>query len=309
MTPFADRVTSRLRRLAGGLPDQLRPAVEGLVERPGKRLRCSLVEACARYGTADPTRLERAGAIVELLHVASLLHDDVVDGSAVRRGAPAAHTVVGIEAALLAGLACFALAGTEAADLGAGASILVGRAVAGLSYGQLLDVERAFDTTLAVEDYLELVARKTADLFALCCELGAGEARVRAPVRAGLATFGTEIGVAFQVLDDCLDLEATGTDKPAGTDHLRGLFGAPTLYALRQPGAAALSELLLSSALDPTDLPRIRTEVDRLGGLVMARQLARARYDRALAALHPLGHPDGQAAVVATVDSIDRRLP
>lgn len=136
-----------------------------------------LLRACAGFGDPDPARLARLGAMVELLHLASLLHDDVIDRADTRRGGPAAHVVVGSELATLAGLACFALAGTEAADLGGGLDRLVSRTVAGLSYGELLDVERAFDTGLALSDYLELVERKTGELFRLSCLLGAAEAQ------------------------------------------------------------------------------------------------------------------------------------
>ncbi|HEY3684285.1 MAG TPA: polyprenyl synthetase family protein [Streptosporangiaceae bacterium] len=285
-------------RLAAGLPAALGAPVRDLAARPGKRLRPLLLAACAGFGDPDPARLVRLGALVELLHLASLLHDDVIDRADERRGGPAAHTVVGAEVATLAGLACLALVGTEAADLGGGLDRLVSRTVAELSYGELLDVERAFDTALPLPDYLELVARKTADLFRLSCLLGAAEARVTPEAAAALAAFGRELGIAFQIRDDCLDLSTTATGKPTGTDHLLGLFGAPTLYALAAAPDDALAELLLSPDLDASAIPRIRTLVAEHGGFTSATSLAESRYAEALTSLNAV--PPGPARTTLT---------
>ncbi|MBP2325488.1 geranylgeranyl pyrophosphate synthase [Kibdelosporangium banguiense] len=288
-------VRGHLARLVAGLPAVLRDAVSGLVERPGKQLRSTMLTACAGYGSADSDRVARLGAVVELVHLASLVHDDVIDRATVRRGNPAVHVVVGADLAMLAGLACLAAAGAEAAELGAGVSIAVSRTVAELSLGELLDVERGFDTELPIGDYLELVRRKTGSLFRLCCLLGAGEARLDDGARHALARFGTEFGIAFQVLDDCLDLAAADQDKPRGTDHLLGLFGAPTLYALRADSSGELGRLLLAPSLTESDLDTVRSLVAARGGLAAATQLATTHYQRALAALaetpaHPARH-------------------
>lgn len=301
-TEFAQHITAWLRRLAGELPPALRASVDGLIQRPGKRLRSSLVAGCASYGDPDPDRLYRAGALVELVHIASLLHDDVVDDTNLRRGVPTAHTVVGPELALLSGLACFALAGKEAADLGHGASKAVGTTVANLSYGQMLDVERAFDTELTVENYLELVLRKTADLLRLCCVLGAVEAHLSSALVAGLATFGTEVGIAFQILDDCLDIESVESGKEKGTDQLLGLFGAPTLFALHADHSGDLRQMLLSPNLAVDDLPAVHARVRRLGGLELARRLADEHYRSALDALDALPNQRGRSNVLRAVE-------
>lgn len=294
LTEFATRVTGRLGALADSLREPLRSPVRALAGRPAKCLRSMLLGACARFGTAEPERLVRLGALVELLHLASLLHDDVVDRAAVRRGGPAAHTVVGQERAVLAGLACFALAGMEAADIGGGVDQLVSRTVAGLAYGEMLDVERAFDTRLSLPDYLELAERKTGDLFRLSCLLGAAESGAGQDAAAALAQFGADFGVAFQILDDCLDLRASEQDKPAGTDHMMGLFGAPTLCALAKDGSGELTALLLSPRFSELDMPAVRELVIAGGGLTAAAAMAQERYEQALAALDNLADPGGQ---------------
>jgi heptaprenyl diphosphate synthase len=299
LTGFCAQVTGRLAELARGLPGPLRGPVHALAGQPGKYLRSMMLAACAGFGAAAPERLVRLAALVELLHLASLLHDDVVDQASVRRGLPAAHTLVGNEGAMLAGLSCFALAGQEAAELGEGVARLVGRTVAGLAYGEVLDLERAFDTGLTVPDYLELVRRKTGDLFRLSCLLGAAAAAVPPATAAALATFGADFGVAFQILDDCLDLAAQCPGKPGGTDHLLGLFGAPTLHALRADSSGELARLLLSPSFAPADMPAVAGLVRALGGLDAAAGLATEHYQQAREVLGGLpGGPSGTLLAV-----------
>ncbi len=282
---FAEHVSERIRSLTRTLGPELEAVVAGLVDRPGKRLRSQLVAHCASLGDARLDEVVRAGAVVELLQVASLLHDDVVDQAETRRFAPAAHVAHGVEAALLGGVACFALAGQEAAELGAVANAVTSRAVADLSRGEMLDVERAFDVELSAEDYLAVVDGKTAPLFRLSCELGAVLGGCEPDVRDAVAAYGADLGVAFQVLDDCLDIEAAGTGKPAGRDMALGLFGAPVLCALQPADDRELAGLLLSSDFGADDMRRVGELVERHGGIATARALAAERLDRALDAL------------------------
>lgn len=299
---FVEQVSERIRSLTRTLGPELDTVVAGLVERPGKRLRSQLVAHCASLGEAQLHDVVRAGAVVELLQVASLLHDDVVDQAETRRFAPSAHVAHGVEAALLGGVACFALAGQEAAELGAAANAVTARAVADLSRGEMLDVERAFDVELSAEDYLAVVEGKTAPLFRLSCQLGAVLGGCELAVRRAVATYGADLGVAFQVLDDCLDIESAGTGKPAGRDMALGLFGAPVLCALQ---AAAedreMAGLLLTSDFGGDDMRKVAELVERHGGMATARALAAERIDGALGALEtvPAGPGRQQLEAVA----------
>lgn len=286
------------------LPPSLRDPVQMLSNRPGKGLRCRLLAGCAAFGSPpDGDRLVRLGALVELVHLASLLHDDVVDRAPTRRGAPAAHTVVGREHALLAGLGCLALVGSEAAEMGGGLDVLVSRTVAGLASGQIRDLERAFDTTLDIFAYLELVKRKTGALFSLSCLLGAAEAGVSSATGRALGLFGVEFGIAYQILDDCLDLRTSEIGKPTGIDHMLGLFGAPTLYALRRDTSGELARLVLSPEFGWRDLARVREMVADLDGIATATDLAREHYGAAVQAVD--GLPSGPLNLLLSVASVD----
>lgn len=296
LAAFADQVTARIRTVTATLGPELEAIVSGLVDRPGKRLRSKLVAICASLGDPrDPEAIVRAGALVELLQLASLLHDDVVDQADTRRFAPSAHVSHGVEAALLGGVACFALAGIEAAEISSTANAVTARAVADLSRGELLDVERAFDVKLSETDYLAVVEGKTAPLFQLSCQLGAMQGRCGIEVSRAVATFGADLGVAFQLLDDCLDIEAAGTGKPAGRDLALGLFGAPILCALQAAPAddRELAGLLLAPGFDGSDMRQVCELVARHDGVATARALAAERIDRALGALQAL--PAGPA--------------
>jgi geranylgeranyl pyrophosphate synthase len=291
---------ARLAELAAGLPEPLGGPARELAGNPGKCLRGTLLAACAGFGPPDPGRTADLGALVELIHLATLMHDDVIDRAALRRGRPAAHTVVGGDVAMLSGLACLALAGTRAAD--ENLELAVSRTVSELAYGELLDVERAFDTDLPLPDYEELIARKTGELFRLACSLGGAVAGLDVDSVRVLGDFGMSFGMAFQILDDCLDLDGISSGKPLGTDHLLGLFGAPTLCALRRDGSGELTALLLSPSFDVRDLPRLRRVVSELGGLAEAYELA-ARHRRL--ALESLDRADDGPARRTLVEVAD----
>jgi geranylgeranyl pyrophosphate synthase len=291
-------VLTHLDELVDRIPEPLLFPARELARNAGKCTRARMVASCGQ--AAVPGLVVRLGALVELVHLASLLHDDVVDRAAVRRGEPSAYVSVGREAATLAGLACFAQAGMEAADIGAAVSVAVSRTVAELTQGELLDIERAFDVSLTLADYQELCERKTGALFHLACVLGASAAGRDAEEVRLLGRFGAEIGVAFQILDDCLDLAETGHGKPVGTDHLLGLFGAPALCALRADPSGELVRLLLSAELTTADLPRVRALIITYGGLHDAKAMARERYTRAFALLGGLDDQTTDALTAAT---------
>jgi heptaprenyl diphosphate synthase len=306
LAAFAERVSARIRALTRMLGSELEAVVSGLVERPGKRLRSRLVAICAALGEPrDEEHVVRAGAVVELLQIASLLHDDVVDQADTRRFGPAAHVAHGVESALLGGVACFALAGIEAAELGSSANAVTARAVADRSRGEMLDVERAFDVRLSSDDYLAVVEGKTAPLFRLACQLGALQGGCPPGVRDAVAAFGSDVGIAFQILDDCLDIEHAGSGKPRGRDLALGLFGAPILCALQAAGTdRELARLLVSPDFDDRDMRRVCELVDRYDGVAAARALASERLDRALAAIAELPAGIGRDLLEGLVDQL-----
>lgn len=300
---FRRAVRARLRELAAELPDRLRPCVLPLIHNPGKGVRSALVAAAATGGRPDPAELVRIGAIVELLHLASLLHDDVVDRAATRRGMPSAHERLGAETALLAGTACVALVGQEAADLGPVVAGARGRCGAAMALGQMMDVERAYDTGFGTDDYVVMVQKKTSELFKLCCVLGAGCAGAAEDFVSAVAAFAIEIGVCFQIQDDCKDFLPGNPGKPVGTDHKLGLFGLPTLHAVRaRPDE--LGPLLLAPEIGAAELGRIREIVVSAGGVEYAVTEAHRHRARAFEALAPFEATPAWTALREVTDAV-----
>jgi heptaprenyl diphosphate synthase len=303
---FRHAVRTRLLALAEQLPARLRPCVLPLIHNPGKGVRSALVAAAATNGRAEPAELGelvRVGAIVELLHLASLLHDDVVDRAATRRGLPTAHERVGPDLALLAGTACVALVGQEAAELGPVVAMARSRCGAALALGQMMDVERAYDTEFGLDEYVAMVRKKTSELFKLSCVLGAGCAGAGDDLVSAVAGFATEIGVCFQIQDDCKDFLPGDSGKPVGTDHKLGLFGLPTLYALRvRPGE--LRPLLLGPEVGSAELDRIRELVIATGGVEHAVAQARRYRASAFAAIAPFEGAPVWSALREVTDAV-----
>ncbi|MCS7178819.1 MAG: polyprenyl synthetase family protein [Anaerolineae bacterium] len=260
----------------------------------GKRIRPVLCLLCCEACGGDWERALPAAAAVELVHNFSLIHDDIEDGDTTRRGRPTLWSIWGMPQALNAGdtlftqahLALFRLAdrGVPPETVLSALQILL-TACQRLTEGQFLDLWFEGEEEVSVEDYLWMIARKTAALLSAACELGALVAGAPADVRERLRTFGYHAGIAFQIQDDILGLwgDPAVTGKPVGSDLRRGKKTFPVLYALGR--APDLRHLLSNIAGPPDTLEAAMALLSRSG----AREAARARVleeaDRALQAL------------------------
>ncbi len=181
--------------------------------------------------------MQRAAAAVELLHMATLVHDDVLDRAVLRRGRPTVAQEFGVEVAVSAGNYLLARAFHELVGAGDPAAVDVLSATAvGLSEGEVLQRQEAHDVTVTEAAYERRCERKTADLFAAAARLGAMLSGAGPEVADALAEYGRLIGLAFQVFDDILDFSAdeASTGKRAGTDVRDGTITLPIIYTLRQ---------------------------------------------------------------------------
>ncbi|HEV3173281.1 MAG TPA: polyprenyl synthetase family protein [Actinocrinis sp.] len=207
------------------------------VAMPGKRLRPLLVLACG-YAGAGPVgeRLIRAAAAVELLHLGSLVHDDVMDESDLRHGAPSINERWGNLTAVLVGDVLLSESVDMAADLGAEQAKLITATLRTLCDGQARESASQYSVDRDEQAYLHSIAGKTARLIAASCRLGAIETGLSRPAVDALETFGHHLGMAFQIVDDVLDL-TTSTEqlgKPAGRDIVQGVYALPVIHAIRQ---------------------------------------------------------------------------
>jgi geranylgeranyl pyrophosphate synthase len=276
---------------------QLRVMALHLIEGGGKRLRPLLLLLAASFGRASRDRLLRAAAALELVHVASLYHDDVMDRAPLRRSAPSTNARWGNMSAALAGTYLFARASALLASLGDAANRLASEASVTLCIGQLREVENAFNPGLAEEEHLEILRQKTAALFELPCRLGALLAATSPDHAAALASYGRSLGLAFQLVDDALDLtaEAPALGKATGNDIREGVYSLAVLRALRRPDPPGPELRALLSLAKPGagDLERTLHLVRESGAVAEVLELARHHAAAASAALEAL--PDGPA--------------
>ena len=243
-----------------------------LLAQGGKRLRPALLllargEALAA-APADATALDAAAA-VELIHVASLYHDDIMDRSPTRRGASSAQCRWGNGAATLAGTWLFARAQQLLRAAGPAALVAAARTSVALCSGQLREAENAYHLALSVDEHLGILHDKTATLFMLAAELGAALGDRPEPERAALMDYAASLGMAFQLCDDLLDWTgATATlGKATGADVRGGVYNLPLLTALAAdgPDAPALRLILLKRTPDQADLARVQAIVVATG--------------------------------------------
>jgi geranylgeranyl pyrophosphate synthase len=274
-------VEERLGELVEGYGDALSGDARATLKAGGKRLRPMLVLLCAGPEARAPAL--RGAAAIELVHMATLVHDDVLDQAPLRRGLPTVMATSGRERATAVGdlllSRAFAELGEGGGEGGERQVELLAGASVGLALGELAQRHDAWDTTTTADRYLERCRLKTARLFECACLIG----RVSAspdPAADELRSFGQEIGLAFQLLDDVLDVagppERTG--KARGTDLLDGTVTLPLILARdRDP---ALAELDLRS-LDAAGAEAACDRISATGALDEVRADARGRVDEA----------------------------
>ena len=238
LAPELARIETELLEHLGPTPGLLRQVVEGALRAGGKRLRPQLVlTTCAACG-GSPAQIEGAhlyAIAVEYLHTATLLHDDLVDGASLRRGEQAAYRRYGPKEAVLGGdlllARCLSLVSTAPHREAVG---ILARATERMAIGEALELELSRRADVSEDDYYAFASAKTAALFAAAAELGALAANAAPDVRATLASFGEQLGLAFQVADDILDVASSPeqSGKERGTDLRAGIPTLPVLKAL-----------------------------------------------------------------------------
>jgi heptaprenyl diphosphate synthase len=317
---FADAIEKGLSEVEVGLAQELTftdslANVTGryLLDAGGKRIRPVLTLVTAQLGRGNVAEVIMAAEAVEITHLASLYHDDVMDGALIRRGVPSAQTVWGNSVAILTGDLLFARAGKLIATLGSRATSLQAEVFERLCLGQLHETIGPSDDEDPIEHYIQVLADKTGSLIALAAEVGVVFAEADESYRAPLVNFGEKIGVAFQLIDDVIDLSSATeeTGKATGTDLRSGVATLPLLYlrelALTDASAANLLERVVDDESDDADFAvAVATLRDHE---VTKRTLDEAhRWSRdAVESLEPL--PDGpvKKALTRFADTIVER--
>ena len=289
--------------VADGVPEVADPALQTLAAG-GKRVRPLLVFCAGGGSDSDEVHLVSAATAVELVHMATLVHDDLIDGATMRRGLPTVVDARGAETAIQTGDFLFACAFAELTTTGSAPGVrALAQAALALSQGEMDQQRAAFDLSLGEDAYLERCRRKTAALFAVACRLGAVVSGASPEATERLTAFGENVGIAFQIFDDILDLAGApaATGKRRGTDLRDGTVTLPVILALGiEPGLAVEVEAAHRGA----DLEAL---CDRLAGH-RGLELARTRaLDFVAAARDSLEGDVGNAdtdAMLAVADAV-----
>ena len=283
---------------------------EHLVSAGGKRLRPLLTVAAARASGAEGDILspKKLAAAVEFIHTATLLHDDIVDASELRRGKVAAHLIWGAPTSVLVGDFLFARAFELMVETDSMRALgILAQASRVISEGEVLQLTRAHDLNLDQATYLQIISAKTAELFAAAAEAGAVGAGADAAATQALRDYGMALGIAFQLADDALDYGATAEalGKNAGDDFNEGKATLPLLLAVtRTKGRedAFWERTVTKGERTPEDFARARELVVGSGAIGATLDLAGEYADVAKAALSVLPASDWRAALEDLAD-------
>jgi heptaprenyl diphosphate synthase len=266
-------------------------AARHIIAAGGKRFRPLLVVLGSHIGPyADPDDVTKAAVVVELTHVGSLYHDDVMDEAALRRGSDSANARWGNTVAILVGDLLFARASDTVAELGPEYVRLQARTFSRLVQGQIAETVGPSDGQDPLDHYLQVVADKTGSLIATSALFGAKLSGATAEAQQVMAEFGEQIGVVFQLSDDIIDITSDVTGKTPGTDLREGIPTLPTLLARKSadPADARLLELLGSDLHDDDALAEVLQLLRRHRSIDQAREEVRRRAEQARSLLEPL---------------------
>ncbi len=303
------------RRLAEAVdsPDPfVAEAAAHLVNAGGKRFRPLLVVLAAQLGDADHPDVVASAVVVELTHLATLYHDDVMDEAPLRRGAPSANDRWGNSLAILVGDYLFAQASELVSTLGTEAVRIQAETFSRLVRGQIRETIGPADGEDPLEHYLGVVADKTGSLIATSARFGARASGAGERAEAALTEFGERIGVAFQLSDDVLDIASDSDDsgKTPGTDLREGVPTLPTLLARRStdPADARLVELLSAPIEDDAVVEEVLGALRAHPAMAEARAHVQAEADAARALLADLPDVPARHALEALCDSLATRV-
>ena len=288
------RVEEALRAAAKTDDDFLTEVASHLIPAGGKRLRPAFLIASALAldpaGDASDRLTEemvRGGVAVELVHLGSLYHDDVMDEAETRRGIEAVNHRWGNLTAILAGDFLLAKASELAASLGTEVAELLAATIGRLCEGQVRELQLIYDVTRNEEQYLQAIAGKTAELYATSCRIGGIVGGAERDVINKLTEFGHAYGMAFQIVDDILDLVATDEElgKPSGNDIREGVY---TLPVIRMIASGDPVKELLGGPLDEKTRDQARAAVVNGPEIASSIETAQIFVDRALSTVEDL---------------------
>ncbi len=305
-------LTDNLKQLIGARHPILGAAAEHLFEAGGKRIRPAIVLLVSRATMSDndlTSRHRRLAEITEMIHTASLVHDDVVDEADLRRNVETVNSLFGDKIAVLAGDFLFAQSSWYLANLDNLQVVkLLSEVIRDFAEGEIIQSINRFDIHASIDSYLDKTYYKTASLMANSAKAAAVLSNTSADVAQSLYDYGRNLGLAFQIVDDILDF--TGSTevlgKPAGLDLASGKLTSPVFYALQQQ--PYLETLIEREFSEPEDINKAIELIKDSGGIEQARQLAKDLARKAAKSLDCLSASDSKDALYELTNYVVSRL-
>jgi heptaprenyl diphosphate synthase len=292
-------IDAALLKAAEADSDTVTEAAQHIIAAGGKRFRPLLVVLGSYFGPREAAEdVVKAAVVVELTHVASLYHDDVMDEARIRRGSASANSRWGNTVAILVGDLLFARASDIVCDLGPEFVRLQARTFSRLVQGQIAETVGPSGAD-SLDHYLRVVADKTGSLIATSALFGSKISNAAPHLQRVMAEFGEQIGVVFQLSDDIIDITSDATGKTPGTDLREGISTLPTLLARKStdPADARLLELLDSDLHDDDALSEVLGLLRRHRCIDQSREEVRRRAEAARTLLEPLPHGPAKVAL------------
>lgn len=295
-----------LDSISDAIPLVKEPLVE-VIQSGGKMLRPAMVILGAKLGRYNSKRIIPIAACVELLHTATLIHDDIIDESKLRRGIESVQSKYSKEVAVLVGDYVFAktfdiLAGDYPTEMLKNLS----HSIIKICEGELTQYANRYSDTLNLDQYIEVIAGKTAALFSMSLFAGAYEAKANNQTQQSLVQAGYCIGMMFQIIDDCLDYLGTPETigKNVANDIKQGDMTLPLLLALKNESTGTLHDLVFQSSLTQEDVAKIGSLVMENHGVALAQEKAREYGRDAMLALAKIKKSDSRKILEKIVSSI-----
>ena len=286
---------------------------EYVLNNGGKRLRPSLLLLSARLCGYQGSRHIPLAAVIEFIHTATLLHDDVVDNAGIRRGKAAANTLWGSGASILIGDFLFSKSFyLTVADGDLNILKVLSSTTTRMAEGEVLQLLKDSDVETTERDYLSVVTNKTASLISVACQIGAILGKASAEEEKALAGYGMDVGIAFQLVDDCLDYTSSNEElgKAIGNDLKEGKITLPLIHVIKNAAASEREEILAAikaGDLKNSQLSSVISLINKYKGIDYTLSRARQYVENAKACLNIFEPNVERAALIALADYVVER--
>lgn len=288
-----DLIESALHQSIQAEHPVLRNASVALLDAGGKRIRPVFVLLAGQIGNYDIERIQKIAVSLELIHMATLVHDDVIDEAELRRGKPTIKSVYGNRVAMYTGDYILARALEVVTSIkDAQVHQLLSKTLVEVSIGEIEQIKDKFKWNQTLRDYLRRIKRKTALLIATSCKLGAIASGLSERDAGKLYRYGYYIGMSYQIIDDILDFTSSAKElgKPAGNDLLQGNITLPVLYAMKDQSFNELLKITFKNpnAVGEQDMQQIISELKKTKAIRQAYEMSDLYLDKALKSLDSL---------------------